>query len=125
MANAGAEIGAREPEQFRALEQKENIFLTAYAGRGIVTYSGDGAGRDNAPALSQLLQTTPSFAVTLALPLGIARGPSVTFEWLRIATQVRRSHPLLPLQMNAPVERRSADPLKAGTDEQPMKRKEF
>ena len=30
----------RRPQRFRGLEQKENIFLTAYAGRGIVSYSG-------------------------------------------------------------------------------------
>ncbi len=40
----------RRPHCFRALEQKENISLTAYAGRGIVSYSGDGAGGDDAPA---------------------------------------------------------------------------
>ncbi len=32
-----------------AEEQKENFFLTAYAGRGMISNSGDGAGGDEGP----------------------------------------------------------------------------
>ena len=40
---------ARRPQRFRGIEQKENIFLTAYAGHGIVSYSGRSGGGDQAP----------------------------------------------------------------------------
>jgi hypothetical protein len=36
----------RRPQRFRGLEQKENILLTAYAGRRIVIYSGRSGGGD-------------------------------------------------------------------------------
>ncbi len=49
----------RKPLRFRDLEQKENISLTAYAGRGIVSYSGDGAGGDNAAAANPPSQISP------------------------------------------------------------------
>ena len=47
----------RKAKRFRGLEQKENISLTAYAGRGIVIYSGRNGGGDEAlpfPDLSEI-----------------------------------------------------------------------
>jgi hypothetical protein len=54
----------RKAKRFRSLEQKENISLTAYAGRGIVIYSGRNGGGDEAlpcPSLTfqKFLRCTP------------------------------------------------------------------
>ena len=58
-----AKLGRDDPrqrQQFRGLEQKENICLTAYAGHGIFSYSGRSDGGDGAPSFLPL-QTMPSF----------------------------------------------------------------
>src|SRR5208337_4356887 len=54
--------GAAKRPEFRPLEQNENIFLTAYSGRGIVSYSGESAGGGGPPPVSAFPNKTLSCA---------------------------------------------------------------
>ena len=83
------------PQRFQRLEQKANIFLTGYAGRGIDIYSGRSGAGDEGPAPFQPLQTAPSLAVMHALPHGMATGPFITFE-------CRRFDDCLPISRTGP-----------------------
>ena len=63
-----------------APEQNWNIFLTTYAGYGIVTYSGDGAGGDEAPAGRSGFPHYPAFLRAFAERAPALASPRLAFH---------------------------------------------